>query len=216
MRFQFGLCLAGLLAGVGPLAVSCSDSGSSGAPATIDAGDSSAAGGSGGTADATAVGGAGGTGGIVTGGSGGLDAGGDACVPNCTGRQCGPDPVCGTSCGACQVNEICGKTGQCACVPDCVGKTCGPDGCNGSCGQCPSGATCSASGTCECTPDAGLVCCDQGVIATGRKVATTRDPASVDACATKGGIFAFPEVTRGFRPWLGSGAASVRSRWHRS
>ena len=37
-----------------------------------------------------------------------------ACVPDCSGRECGPDPVCGTSCGpVCAVDETCGAEGRC-------------------------------------------------------------------------------------------------------
>lgn len=34
-----------------------------------------------------------------------------ACVPDCAGRTCGPDPVCGTSCGSC--DGVCTEDGQC-------------------------------------------------------------------------------------------------------
>jgi hypothetical protein len=62
---------------------------------------------------------------------------GIACVPNCTGRQCGTDG-CSGSCGTCPGTESCSPTGQCVCTPQCAGKTCGPDGCGGSCGVCPN------------------------------------------------------------------------------
>ncbi len=44
--------------------------------------------------------------GRADGGPGGADAGGpppvvDGCVPDCAGRLCGPDPVCGQLCGTC-------------------------------------------------------------------------------------------------------------------
>jgi len=35
------------------------------------------------------------------------------CTPDCTGRVCGPDPVCGESCGICDTGEICDSAGQC-------------------------------------------------------------------------------------------------------
>jgi hypothetical protein len=41
----------------------------------------------------------------------------DACIPDCTGRQCGPDPVCAVSCGTCTPPEECDGAGQC--VPPC-------------------------------------------------------------------------------------------------
>jgi hypothetical protein len=44
------------------------------------------------------------------------------CVPNCNGRTCGPDLVCGTSCGTCSAPQTCGGGG--------VSGKCGPVGSN--------------------------------------------------------------------------------------
>ncbi len=76
----------------------------------------------------------------------------EQCVPDCSGRQCGLDPVCGTSCGWCDANETC-NNGQClgACVPSCSDRECGPDPvCGTSCGTCNDGTTCSNG---ACTAD---------------------------------------------------------------
>jgi RHS repeat-associated protein len=35
------------------------------------------------------------------------------CTPQCGGRQCGPDPNCGASCGTCSSGQICDAAGQC-------------------------------------------------------------------------------------------------------
>jgi hypothetical protein len=35
------------------------------------------------------------------------------CVPQCAGRSCGPDPVCGVSCGSCDDGLSCNSAGQC-------------------------------------------------------------------------------------------------------
>ena len=89
-------------------------------------------------------------GGAVDGG--GVDAG--PCTPSCSGLSCGPDPVCGTSCGGCGAGESC-VSGHCmgGCTPDCSGLACGPDrNCGSSCGSCSAPATCQ-SGSCVCTPD---------------------------------------------------------------
>lgn len=45
---------------------------------------------------------------------GGYETGGcsSGCTPMCDGRACGPDPVCGTSCGTCQ-EGMCNAQGQC-------------------------------------------------------------------------------------------------------
>lgn len=46
---------------------------------------------------------------------GGFDTSGcvGECTPNCAGRSCGPDPVCGTDCGSCTEGETCTPLGQC-------------------------------------------------------------------------------------------------------
>jgi len=36
-----------------------------------------------------------------------------ACVPACGGRECGPDPTCGDSCGTCDTGERCSDAGRC-------------------------------------------------------------------------------------------------------
>ncbi len=43
---------------------------------------------------------------------------GPSCVSNCGGRQCGPDPVCGESCGTCDSDEVCSHEGNCVSKPD--------------------------------------------------------------------------------------------------
>jgi outer membrane protein assembly factor BamB len=35
------------------------------------------------------------------------------CTPDCSGRDCGPDPVCGEDCGPCASGEVCDSAGQC-------------------------------------------------------------------------------------------------------
>ena len=71
------------------------------------------------------------------------------CLPDCTGKDCGPDG-CGGTCGdldgLCPLGHLCTMWGQCVgdCLPDCAGKECGDDGCGGSCG------TCSGTGTTTC------------------------------------------------------------------
>ncbi len=73
------------------------------------------------------------------------------CTPDCTGKVCGPDPVCGESCGTCTGGETCDAQGQCVsiCTPSCAGRECGPDGCGGTCAPgCGAGEWCN-NGTCE-------------------------------------------------------------------
>ncbi len=85
-----------------------------------------------------------------------------ACVPDCTGRECGPDPVCGVGCGQCAAGYTC-EVGRCNCEPLCGDRECGPDvRCGTSCGSCPPGEAC-AVGRCVCGPDCtGRVCGDNG------------------------------------------------------
>jgi hypothetical protein len=77
-----------------------------------------------------------------------------ACMPDCGGRVCGLDPICGISCGECRTGQRCDESvGQCKaeCMPDCSGRTCGVDPvCGVSCGSCGDGTTCNEdAGVCE-------------------------------------------------------------------
>ncbi len=85
-----------------------------------------------------------------------------SCTPDCSGRECGPDPNCNQSCGTCGTGEQCNASGQCvpeSCTPDCSGLECGPDPvCGTSCGTCAADETCNA-GRCDsgsCTPNCWL------------------------------------------------------------
>jgi formylglycine-generating enzyme required for sulfatase activity len=84
--------------------------------------------------------------------NGKVDEPAGCCQANCTGRVCGPDPVCGTSCGICSSTDECNAQGQCVavCAPKCTGRACGPDPvCGTSCGTCPAWSTCDAAGQCS-------------------------------------------------------------------
>jgi hypothetical protein len=93
------------------------------------------------------------------------------CVPNCTGKRCGPNG-CGGSCGRCAAPETC-LDGICGCVPNCSSKACGPDGCGASCGTCGRGDVCREDGQCVgsacgigakiCTPGSDAGCCVAGL-----------------------------------------------------
>src|SRR5262245_9049469 len=67
-----------------------------------------------------------------------------ACTPECTGRTCGADPVCGRSCGLCDSNETCSAAGVCepSCIAGCGSRECGVDDCGTSCGTCGQGSSC--------------------------------------------------------------------------
>ena len=76
------------------------------------------------------------------------------CEPDCTGLECGPDPVCGRSCGSCDSGFTC-EGGVCVpegeCEPDCTDLECGPDPvCGESCGECDPGFRCAAG---SCVPE---------------------------------------------------------------
>ena len=88
------------------------------------------------------------------------------CTPECYGRECGVDPVCGIECGpACPDGQTC-TNGSCfeqPCVPDCSGRICGLDPvCDTPCGiPCSDGFICE-EGMCleACDP----YCSDTDVI----------------------------------------------------
>ena len=96
------------------------------------------------------------------------------CVPDCTGRVCGPDPICGESCGECGIDEFCDSVGQCilnTCTPapdPTLSGVCGTQECgtatNGtcgevSCGECSLYEVCD-TGTFQCISTCGDGICD--------------------------------------------------------
>ncbi len=60
---------------------------------------------------------------------------GAPCVPDCTGLSCGPDPVCGQSCGTCNATSSC-VSGVCEAqvIIDCDADNDGFDNNNATCG----------------------------------------------------------------------------------
>jgi len=81
---------------------------------------------------------------------------GTGCVSDCTGLECGADPVCGQSCGTCDDGYTC-QSGECvedACVPACGTAVCGMDPVCGTqnCGTCGEGYSCDDG---ECVEDTG-------------------------------------------------------------
>jgi len=71
-----------------------------------------------------------------------------ACVPDCGGKECGPDG-CDGQCGECPAGDqwACVEH-MCICTLDCEGKECGIDGCGGSCGECGKWEDCWVEGLC--------------------------------------------------------------------
>lgn len=90
------------------------------------------------------------------------------CVPNCAGRVCGLDPVCGTACGECNdlpqcTGDKCVCGGAGTCTDPCAGQTCSGHGtCSVQAGQaacqCAGGYTAGAGLTCKATPPGGWTC----------------------------------------------------------
>lgn len=94
----------------------------------------------------------------------------NGCSPNCANLKCGPDPLCGQSCGTCGGTDVC-TNGVCVplnCVPDSVSVTCGTLICGkkiNNCGAeinclpgCSSGKICSNGNCVSVTPvNIGLV-----------------------------------------------------------
>lgn len=90
-----------------------------------------------------------------------LDCGG-SCTPDCSGRECGPDPICHRGCGTCStgtcVSGVCRTDVNCPADSNCAGRVCGPDPvCGTSCGNCESPDVCSGSGDCVPAGSCGLV-----------------------------------------------------------
>ena len=100
------------------------------------------------------------------------------CVPNCEGKECGPDSCDGT-CDECQGSQDTCVDGLCVCQPACEGVECGADGCGGTCGVCAQDSYCDngqcnlkcGDGSCDgqenetcntCPLDCGA-CCGNGV-----------------------------------------------------
>ena len=76
------------------------------------------------------------------------------CEKDCSGRECGLDPLCGETCGSCDENNNCNSFGKCICIPDCNNRECGLDPfCGESCGSCDNNANCNSTGKCECVPN---------------------------------------------------------------
>lgn len=85
----------------------------------------------------------------------------EACMPQCIGKQCGPDGCYGECPPGCDSGFSCGDDGKCypACdhVANCMGKQCGPDNCGGTCGTCGLGMVCNeAQGVCVADPCAAV------------------------------------------------------------
>lgn len=122
-------------------------------------------------------------------GSVGDDAGnaaGDAgdCVANCSNRECGPDPVCGQSCGSC---ENISPAVDCADnltrvtysgTVDCVSGQCIPHAVEESC---PEGQVCSA-GSCQDQPErcGSSLDCGVGNHCTSRTMTCTTGECATD------------------------------------
>jgi len=96
------------------------------------------------------------------------------CVPDCTGRACGSDPVCGLSCGSC-VTGTCSATGTCdGCEPQCTGRECGADPqCGVSCGACTFGEACDGNGHCQAVCPAPPYATSAGEVAVREPGAST-------------------------------------------
>lgn len=79
------------------------------------------------------------------------------CTPECSGRTCGLDPICGRSCGSCDSDETCSAAGACVqnCTPGCGARQCGVDDCGTSCGSCDEGSRCEQT-TGACVAVTGL------------------------------------------------------------
>ena len=124
------------------------------------------------------------------------------CQSNCSGRECGPDPNCGQSCGTCGSNESC-KNGQCifsGCYndDDCNdGKDCTIDSCVNSnckqtnrpkdfpCGGGYSGGHC-VDGACVDGPPEGCCWCWTNFSSNGEDEGITKNCSGYLGCPYEG------------------------------
>ncbi len=131
-------------------------------------------------------------------------------IPNCKGKECGPDGI-GGQCGQCGVGLAC-KDGLCASVdtPDCTGRECGPDGMGGSCGACADGETCTAAGQCApaVTPDV----VDDATIDTVADVADDKTATDVPAPDAPAGDMIGADTGNIDRDGGGGGGCTVEAR----
>jgi hypothetical protein len=157
----------------------------------------------------------------ATGGEGAADPGGD-CVPDCDSRECGPDPACGTSCGACDADMTCTPAGACIfqlCDPgvgcndfnpctfndrctderNCVGEP-GSD-CDDDAGPCGAQRECDGAGGCIVSYPSAEITCNDGDHCTsgdhclgGLCVGETRCRDD-DGCSGPGSVLCLDEAT---------------------
>jgi len=95
----------------------------------------------------------------------------EECIPDCTERVCGYDPVCGEFCPPNDCgDDVCDGTGHCVPVEECEEETCASSGyecgiwticgesvnCTAEIGGCESGFTCNVIGQCESTCGDGI------------------------------------------------------------
>ena len=83
------------------------------------------------------------------------------CVPDCTNRQCGPDPSCGLDCGQCSTglcssagictSTACGSNSDCVAPEVCRNATCALVSCSSS-AACGPGEVCDSSAKCVPSP----------------------------------------------------------------
>ncbi len=111
----------------------------------------------------------------------------EECFARCGERECGPDPVCGSSCGQCPDSQVC-NDGSC-CSPVCGGRDCGVDPvCLSSCGSCGDGEVCTDQDRC-CRPEcAGRECGPDPVCGF-----SCGQCSGVDECGADGLCFCVPD-----------------------
>jgi hypothetical protein len=110
----------------------------------------------------------------------------DSCQANCTGRQCGPDPTCGASCGLCQAGQMCTAAGQCVTGGQQLGQPCAfTGGVNEAAGPCTTGLEClgiPADPAYPCSTDQS--CIDLGFYANWNPDCVTGTGCGVSFCSS--------------------------------
>ena len=117
------------------------------------------------------------------------------CIPNCTNIQCGLDPVCGQSCGECEMADNC-INGVCVsenCIPNSNATACGSLRCGTkinncgqqvNCGECEMADNC-INGVCvseNCIPNSNATAC--GSLRCGNKTNNCGQEINCGTCSS--------------------------------
>ncbi|HEA46494.1 MAG TPA: hypothetical protein ENH99_01810 [Candidatus Pacearchaeota archaeon] len=126
------------------------------------------------------------------------------CTPDCSGRECGLDPVCGETCPQNNCGtDVCDLSGQCVPPEECTdtcsdyGYECGTwsvCGASTGCGTCNSGFECNATGQCDSligngVCDSGETCAEEEACEGEQAVCSIGQICQSGSCDWQGGVY---------------------------